>query len=226
MTRTALVTGGNRGIGLEVCRQLAEAGYRVILTARDLGQGERQAGRLRSEGHDVVAEVLDVTSPASVSACAERVGAVDILVNNAGIYPTQSFFRVDETTFLESLQVNLIGAWRMCQALVPGMIYRGYGRVVNVSSGLGAVTHNVPSPPAYGIAKAGLNAMTLSLSAAVPWVAVKVNAVCPGWVRTDMGGPAAPVKPRDAADTIVWLATLPDDGPTGGFFRERREIPW
>ncbi|MEU6238279.1 SDR family NAD(P)-dependent oxidoreductase, partial [Kitasatospora sp. NPDC047058] len=166
---------------------------------------------------------------ASVRDCADRLAAdgvtVGILVNNAGIYPTEPFFSLDEEILTESLQVNLLGAFRTCQAFVPDMVRRGYGRVVNISSGGGVLTDNIPSPAAYGIAKAALNALTLVVSAAVT-PAVKVNAVCPGWVRTDMGGPGAPLSVGQGADTVAWLALLPDNGPTGGFFRNRHRIPW
>jgi NAD(P)-dependent dehydrogenase (short-subunit alcohol dehydrogenase family) len=223
--RTALVTGANRGIGLELCRQLSEAGLDVVLTARDLERGRRAARGLSG----VRVEQLDVADAASVRACADRLAGagvhVDVLVNNAGTYPTQPFFSVSERILADALEVHLMGAFRTCQAFVPAMMRRGYGRVVNVSSGGGALTDNIPGPAAYGIAKAALNALTLVVSAAAG-SAVKVNAVCPGWVRTDMGGPGAPVSVRAGADTAAWLAQLPDDGPSGGFFRERKRIPW
>ncbi|GAA2605187.1 MULTISPECIES: SDR family NAD(P)-dependent oxidoreductase [Streptomyces] len=225
--RTALVTGANRGIGLETARRLVVAGLDVVLAARDPARGRDAARTLGSPR--VRVEELDVTDAMSVTACAERLAddgvAVDVLVNNAGIYPTDGFFSLDEDTLLRALDVNLMGAFRTCRAFCPGMARRGYGRVVNVSSGLGALTGNVPSPAAYGVSKAALNALTLVVSAAVPQ-AVKVNAVCPGWVRTDMGGRGAPTSVEQGADTVAWLALLPDSGPTGGFFRDRKRIDW
>jgi NAD(P)-dependent dehydrogenase (short-subunit alcohol dehydrogenase family) len=225
--RTALVTGAARGIGLETVRQLDLAGLDVVLAARDPGRGRAAARRLGSPRIRV--EELDVTDAKSVAACAQRLAdddvAVDVLVNNAGVYPTDSFFSLDEDTLRRALDVNLMGAFHTCQAFCPGMARRGWGRVVNVSSGLGALTENVPSPAAYGISKAALNALTLVVSAAVP-ASVKVNAVCPGWVRTDMGGRGAPTGVEEGADTVAWLARLPDSGPTGGFFRNRRRIDW
>jgi NAD(P)-dependent dehydrogenase (short-subunit alcohol dehydrogenase family) len=228
--RTALVTGGNRGIGMETCRQLSEAGLDVVLTARDLASGREAAQKLAGGDLRVRAEQLDVTSARSVLDCAARLhdaGAqVDVLINNAGVYSTEPFFALSEETFAESVDVHLMGAFRTCQAFLPAMARRGYGRVVNVSSGLGAVTTgNIPSPAAYGVAKAALNALTLAVSAAVP-PSVKVNAACPGWVRTDMGGPLAQKSIEQGADTVVWLALLADGGPSGGFFRDRRRVPW
>ncbi|MCX4554488.1 SDR family NAD(P)-dependent oxidoreductase [Streptomyces sp. NBC_01500] len=225
--RTALVTGASRGIGLETVRQLDRAGLDVVLAARDLTRGRAAARGLDSPRIRV--EELDVTDAESVEACAQRLAddgiECDVLVNNAGIYPTVSYFSLDEDIMRRALDTNLMGAFRTCQAFCPGMAQRGYGRVVNVSSGLGALTGNVPSPAAYGISKAALNALTLVVSAAVP-ASVKVNAACPGWVRTDMGGRGAPTGVEEGADTVSWLARLPDSGPTGGFFRNRRRIDW
>ncbi|MFF8592785.1 SDR family NAD(P)-dependent oxidoreductase [Streptomyces sp. NPDC015220] len=225
--RTALVTGANRGIGLETVRQLDRAGFDVVLAARDAARGRAAARALGSSRIRV--EELEVTDAESVEACARRLAGdgvdVDVLVNNAGIYPINSFFSLDEDTLRRALDVNLMGAFHTCRTFCPGMARRGWGRVVNVSSGLGSLTGNVPSPAAYGVSKAALNALTLVVSAAVPET-VKVNAVCPGWVRTDMGGRGAPTSVEQGADTVTWLARLPDSGPTGGFFRNRTRIDW
>jgi NAD(P)-dependent dehydrogenase (short-subunit alcohol dehydrogenase family) len=218
MTRTALVTGGNRGIGREVCRQLAAAGLDVVLTARtDAAAAAAELG--------VRGERLDVTDPASVAACADRVGPVDVLVNNAGTYPTTPLLAIDEPALLAALQVNLLGAWRTCRAFVPGMRERGWGRVVNVSTGYAHMTADPPGAGAYGLAKTSLNVLT-RMVAAEAGPAVLVNAADPGWVATRMGGAGAPTSVRDGADTVVFLATLPDGGPTDGFWYERRQMSW
>ncbi len=228
MNRTALVTGGNRGIGFEACRQLAGAGLRVVLTARDPGKGEEAAKALRDEGLPVSFEQIDVADGGSVEACAQRLSdagtGIDVLVNNAGVYPTEGVFSVEEETFRRALDINTLGPFRTCRTFVPEMVRRGYGRVVNVSSGGGSFGEGI-GPVAYGASKAALNALTVKVAEAVRGD-VKANAMCPGWVRTDMGGAGAPRSPEQAAETLVWLATLPADGPNGGFFRDRRPIPW
>jgi NAD(P)-dependent dehydrogenase (short-subunit alcohol dehydrogenase family) len=228
LERTALVTGGNRGIGFEACRQLAGMGFRVVLAARDPERGKKAAARLRDDGLDVVFERLDVADGTSVAACAERLAgdgiAVDVLVNNAGVYPTEGVFSVGEETFRGALGINTVGPFLTCQAFVPQMMDRGYGRVVNVSSGSGSFGEGL-GPAAYAVSKAALNALTVKVTQALRGD-VKANAMCPGWVRTEMGGSGAPRSPAEAVDTLVWLATLPEDGPSGGFFRDRRSIPW
>jgi NAD(P)-dependent dehydrogenase (short-subunit alcohol dehydrogenase family) len=230
VVRTALVTGGNRGIGLEACRQLGELGMRVVLAARNPEKGEYTARKLRDGGLEVISEQLDVADAKSVEDCVRRLAdagtEIDVLVNNAGVYPTEGVFSVSEETFETALEVNAVGPFRTCRALVPGMVRRGYGRVVNVSSGGGSFGEGL-GPAAYAVSKAALNALTVKVSQTAHGD-VKINAMCPGWVRTDMGvgGFDAPRSPEEAVDTLVWLATLPVDGPNGGFFRDREPIPW
>jgi NAD(P)-dependent dehydrogenase (short-subunit alcohol dehydrogenase family) len=230
-TRTAVVTGGNRGIGLEVARQLGQRGLRVILTARDLAKGEAAAAVLRSEDLAVTAVSLDVADGDSIRTLAAELGPVDVLVNNAGVLldmadAGDSLFDAKLETFEQTFRVNVWGPLQLSQALVPAMKARGWGRVVNVSSGMGQLHDMGSGSPAYRLSKTALNALTRILADELHDSGVLVNAVCPGWVRTDMGGSSAPRTPEQGADTIAWLATLPDDGPTGGFFRDRRPIPW
>jgi NAD(P)-dependent dehydrogenase (short-subunit alcohol dehydrogenase family) len=227
LAHTALVTGGNRGIGLEAVRQLAGAGLEVVLTSRDESAGAEAAERL-----GVRYAQLDVSDEESVVECASRLEAdglaIDVLVNNAGVLldEGEGALRISDEMLRATLEVNLFGPLRTCRAFVPGMLERGYGRVVNVSSGAGQITEASAYAPAYSVSKAALNALTRQIAFAARSGDVKVNAMCPGWVRTDMGGSSAPRSPEDAADTLVWLATLPADGPTNGFFRDRRPIAW
>lgn len=227
--RSALVTGANRGIGLEVCRQLGGLGLRVVLTGRDAAAAREAAGRLKKEGFEVLAEVLDVASEASVAACAARLEGqgfqVSVLVNNAGVYPHGDLLTLPSPAVREALEINFLGALWTARAWMPGMIRGGYGRIVNVSSGYGSFSEGLEGPAAYAVSKAGLNALTARLASEARGD-VKVNAACPGWVRTRMGGRGAPRSVEQGADTIVWLATLGRGGPNGGFFRDRERIAW
>ena len=229
--RVALVTGANRGIGLEVCRQLAGRGLRVVLTARDPNKGQAAADGLIANGLDVTFLPLDVSDPAAAEAARVwvegRYGRLDVLVNNAAVYldDNVSIFDVPLSTFDKTLAANLYGPLHLCRAFVPGMRQRGYGRVVNVSSESGQLSTMGGYTAAYAISKTALNGLT-RVVAAEAGQAVKVNAVCPGWVRTDMGGPHATRSVAEGAAGLVWLATLPDSGPTGGFFRDGRPLDW
>jgi NAD(P)-dependent dehydrogenase (short-subunit alcohol dehydrogenase family) len=226
--RTAVVTGGNRGIGLEVCRQLAGRGVTVLLGSRDPRLGEEAARSLAGAGL-VEAVDLDVADPAAILTCArllERRGVrVDILVNNAAVLARGGALELPEEDWLEAVQVNLLGALRCCRAFLPGMRAAGWGRVVNVSSGYGSFARGLDGPAAYSVTKAALNALTVSLARDLP-ASVKVNAASPGWVRTRMGGDEAPRSVEEGARGIVELALLPDDGPSGGFFRDMDAVDW
>jgi NAD(P)-dependent dehydrogenase (short-subunit alcohol dehydrogenase family) len=229
--RVALVTGANRGIGLEVCRQLAQHGYVAVLGTRDRARGERAAAGLRDAGLDVRPCQLDVSDPGSVRTAAawieEDIGRLDAVVNNAAIlYDTwQRGVDADLDEVREALDTNLLGAWRVVQATLSLLRRSPAGRIVNVSSGAGALNDMGGGVPAYRTSKAALNALTRILAAELRSDRILVNAICPGWVATDMGGGGGrPV--ADGAAGIVWAAELPDDGPTGGFFRDARPIAW
>jgi NAD(P)-dependent dehydrogenase (short-subunit alcohol dehydrogenase family) len=229
--RVAVVTGANRGIGREVARRLAVCGDLVVLGSRDLAKGEAAAAELARDGAEVLPRQLDVTDPASVERVAEeladRSGRLDVLVNNAAIlYDTwQRAADADLGVVEQALGTNLLGAWRTVQAFLPLLRASGHARVVNVSSEAGSLASMGAVAPAYNVSKAALNALTRMLAADLRRHRILVNAVCPGWVATDMGGPGGrPV--ADGAGSVLWAADLPDDGPSGGFFRDGRPLPW
>jgi NAD(P)-dependent dehydrogenase (short-subunit alcohol dehydrogenase family) len=228
--RVAIVTGANRGIGLEVVRQLAERGYTVVLGSRDIGKGEAAARKVRA-GDGVIVRKLDVTDQSDIDRLHDEIaktfGSLQVLVNNAAIhYDTdQNAFNADLQIVQEALDTNLLGAWRMCNAFIPLMRKGRHGRIVNVSSEAGSLTEMGGGTPAYAVSKAALNALTRILAAELRRDRILVNAVSPGWVATDMGGPGGrPV--RAGAASVVWAVELPDSGPTGGFFRDGRPVPW
>jgi NAD(P)-dependent dehydrogenase (short-subunit alcohol dehydrogenase family) len=225
MTTVALVTGGNRGIGREVARQLAERGHTVVLTARS---AEAATGAARAVNAEPLP--LDVTDPASVTAAArwtsDRYGKLDVLVNNAAItYDTwQQAAGADLAVVREAAETNLYGPWLIVQEFLPLLRASGHGRIVNVSSEAASLAAMGSGTPAYTASKVALNALTRMLAAELRGDRILVNAVCPGWVATDMGGPGGrPV--ADGAASVTWAATLPDDGPTGGFFRDGHPLP-
>jgi NAD(P)-dependent dehydrogenase (short-subunit alcohol dehydrogenase family) len=227
--RLALVSGGNRGIGLEVCRQLAERGYAVIMGSRD-----EENGRFAAEGLEwnVIPQQLDVADAGSVDRMAafleDAFGRLDILVNNAGISNDEGQRGVDADLdrVKESLEANLFGAWRLCEMAIPLMRRNGYGRIVNVSTGLAALEDMGGGSPGYRVSKTALNALTRILASELRGSGILVNAVNPGWVQTDMGGSGATRSVEEGAEALVWAATLPNSGPTGGFFQDRRPVPW
>ncbi len=236
-SRIALVTGGNRGIGLEIARALGHRGLLVAIGARNSAEGQLAADHLRSQGLDPVVVALDVTDEMSVRASVAQVqdlfGRCDVLVNNAGVLldrrPGETWTATADIAISDvwrTLDVNTVGALRMIQAVLPLMQANNYGRIVNMSSGLGQLSTMGHGSPAYRMSKTALNALTRTLAAELGDGPIKVNAASPGWVRTEMGGPQATSTVEEGADTAVWLATLPEDGPTGGFFQDRQPFPW
>jgi NAD(P)-dependent dehydrogenase (short-subunit alcohol dehydrogenase family) len=231
--RIALVTGGNRGLGYETCRQLAQLDLTVILGARDLTKGKSAAYQLyEKEGLDVMPYQLDVSDQNSISNVVKEVdqgfGKLDVLVNNAAILYDiwQNAVDADLEVINEGLRTNLFGPWRLSQAFIPMMKANKYGRIVNISS-LGGSLHYMTygGTPAYSISKAALNVLTRKLAAELANTGILVNSVDPGWVATDMGGRGGrPVE--EGAKGIVWAATLPGNGPSGGFFCDGKAVPW
>jgi NAD(P)-dependent dehydrogenase (short-subunit alcohol dehydrogenase family) len=231
MARIALVTGANRGIGLELVRQLAERGFTTVLGSRDPEKGRAAADGLAAEGIVVEARRLDVDDANSVGEVAAELdsehGRLDVLVNNAGVlYDTwQRGVDADLDVVRQALETNLLGAWRTTQACLPLLRRSSHGRIVNVSSGSGSLAGMGVGTPAYSVSKAALNALTRILAAELRSDGILVNSVCPGWVATDMGGPGGRPVEQGAA-SVMWAVLLPDDGPTGGFFRDGRPVDW
>jgi len=235
--RVAVVTGGNKGIGFATCKLLAEQGHKVVLTARDEGRGKKAASELSGKGLDVVFHQLDVTDDNSIEELASwldsEFGRADALVNNAGVmidgggvWGKSSALEPEYDVIRKTMETNVYGALKVANALVPLMKKNGYGRIVNLSSGMGQLSDMNGGFPGYRISKAAINAVTRMLASELSGTNILVNSASPGWVATDMGGHSAPRSPEEGADTSVYLATLPDGGPTGGFFKDRQPIDW
>jgi NAD(P)-dependent dehydrogenase (short-subunit alcohol dehydrogenase family) len=231
--RVVLISGGARGIGSGVARALAEQGHRVVITARDPERAEAAAREL-AEGApgQVRALALEVTDDASVASVIASItateGQLDTLVNNAGLVGGYDQHAADVALdqVQSVLETNLFGAWRLTQASLPLLRQSDAPRIVNVSSGMGQLAEMGQGAIGYRVSKVALNALTRVLANEQRENGILVNTMCPGWVRTDLGGPNARRSIEEGADTAVWLATLPDDGPTGGYFRDREPIPW
>jgi NAD(P)-dependent dehydrogenase (short-subunit alcohol dehydrogenase family) len=229
-----VITGANRGLGRAAAQALATMkDHLVIATARDPSALELMRSRLNMLGRKIECHQLDVTDDASVATLrdwiAERFGRVDVLINNAGILLERfdiSLLELPLDTLRRTLETNLFGMLRVTQAMLPLMRASAAGRVVNLASSMGQLAEMEAGAPAYRISKTAVNALTAILAAEMAGSHIKVNSVCPGWCRTDLGGHDAPRSPEEGIDTVVWLATLPDDGPSGGFFRDRQPIPW
>jgi NAD(P)-dependent dehydrogenase (short-subunit alcohol dehydrogenase family) len=233
--KVALVTGANKGLGLEIARQLGAQGITVLIGARDPRKGEEAARTLKAEGIDARSIKLEVTSPSDIQNVSKSIeaefGKLDILVNNAGVLLDRDGVNAD--TFRKTYEANVIAPWELTQALLPLLTKSDAGRIVNQSSILGSITMNNSDQigtdwlaPAYNSSKAALNLLTVIQSRHLAGTNVKVNAAHPGWVKTDLGTDAAPLEVSEGAETAVWLATIPEDGPTGGFFHKQDTLPW
>ena len=229
--KIAVVSGANRGIGFEICRQLAGRDFKVVLTARDSAKGKAACERLHRQGLDVTFHQLDPTDSRSIENLArfleKEFGRLDVLVNNAGILLSEdsTAAALDLEVLRKTLDTNVVAVFALSQAMIPLMRKRG-GKIINVSSYLGSLNAMSAGWPAYRISKAALNAITRVLAAELAADRIQVNSMTPGWVRTDMGGSNAPVSVEDGADTVTWLATLPANGPTGGFYDKRKLTSW
>lgn len=230
--KVALVTGANRGIGLEVAHQLGHKGFTVLLGSRDLAKGEEAAKPYLEEGLKIIPMQLDVVDQKTIDdlrrSTEERFGKLDVLINNAAIlYDTwQRPDSADLDVVREAFETNTLGAWRMSQAFIPLLRRSEHARIVNVSSESGSLASMGAGTPAYAVSKVALNALTRMLAEELHADRILVNSVCPGWVATDMGGPNAPRSVKEGAKSVVWAALLADDGPTGGFFRDGQPLPW
>ena len=230
--RVALITGSNRGIGLETAHQLARRGFSVVVAARDEATGRRATETIRARSGTADFLCLDASNSESIRNAATRFASIaerlDVLINNAGIYPDGdlAILTVPRDRLTETFQTNTFGPLEVTQAFLPYLRRTTAARVINISSGYGQPEGLSPDVPSYCLSKLALNGLTSMLARALRAEGIAVNAMCPGWVRTEMGGPGATRSVEEGADTAVWLADDARHGPTGKFFRNRKEIPW
>jgi NAD(P)-dependent dehydrogenase (short-subunit alcohol dehydrogenase family) len=230
--RIVLITGANRGIGLETARQLARRGFHVVIGARDEQKGRRAAEDIQTAGGKATFLSLDVSSSDSVRSAVSRFATsddhLDVLINNAGIYPDRNLtiLTIPRERMIETFQTNTFAALEVTQAFLPALRRSAAGRVINVSSGYGQLEGLSPGVPSYCLSKLALNGLTIMLAEALQADRIAVNSMCPGWVRTDMGGPNATRSVEEGADTAVWLADEAPHKLTGNIFRNRQEIAW
>ncbi|MED3865869.1 SDR family oxidoreductase [Priestia megaterium] len=230
--QVALVTGGNRGIGYELVKQLASSGFKVILTSRSSETGNKVTGELRELNMDVSFVLMDVDDPKSIEQAAAKVyeqhGRVDVLINNAGVYLDEHkhLLDMDPSVIEKTMKTNFFGPLYVMRSFIPLMEKRGYGRIINISSEYGKMRAlSSQGVGAYKLSKFSLNGLTQLIAAEVKGD-IKINAADPGWVSTDMGGPSAPRTPEETAKSILWLATIGPEGPNGKFFRDKKQIDW
>jgi NAD(P)-dependent dehydrogenase (short-subunit alcohol dehydrogenase family) len=226
-SKRALITGGNRGIGLAIAQGLLDQGYEVIITARSFERAKQAAEQLSGT---VIPIELDVSDDRSVeraiATLSQRIDCLDVLINNAGIYPDQNVnvLTISREQLDRAMQTNMFGAIRMVQAALPLLEKSNDARVINVSSGMGALDGLTTTAPSYCLSKLALNGATIMLAQSLSAKSIIVNSMCPGWVRTDMGGTSAPRSPEQGADTAIWLATEAPRSQSGKFFRDRKEV--
>ncbi|WP_121612617.1 SDR family NAD(P)-dependent oxidoreductase [Mesobacillus foraminis] len=230
--KVALVTGGNRGIGYELVKQLAMKNFKVILSSRNTETGHKAAQNLKESNLDVSHVVMDVDNQESIHQAAveinKKYGRLDALINNAGVYLEESkkLVAMDHSILERTMTTNFFGAYHVIRSFIPLMEKQGYGRIINVSSEYGAMSEmSYSGEGAYKLSKLALNGLTRLIAAEIKGD-IKINAVDPGWVSSDMGGPSAPRTPRQAAESILWLASVGPEGPNGEFFRDGKQISW
>lgn len=232
--KIALVSGANKGLGFEIAKQLAENNFKVILTARDSKKGEAATQKLKADGHEVVFCRMDIANSESVKKAAEFVqnkfGRLDVLVNNAGIFLKEdrrsSALAVGLRVVWETFETNAFGHFLVLQAFIPIMKKNGYGRIINVSSSMGVFSKMKGEYLSYRLSKSALNALTRIFAEELEGTNILINSMCPGWCYTDMGGPNAERSPEEGARTAIYLAILPDGGPSGKYFKDEKEIAW